>query len=212
MFTKGADRTRDCDVQMKDNADRLRQFLREHEAPLLVRMRHFVRSANLAHGADVQDAAVDLLADVTVQAIEHAGRFDGDRQPMAWILGIAANLVRQRQAAAARQFRRESFIRDLAGPGMGCLTDEELFDRVARVSAPGPQSDLEDQESVDSILSLVDADDREVLRLAILCGLSGAALASALGIRPGAARSRLHRALNRLRQAWSNKEADDDGG
>jgi DNA-directed RNA polymerase specialized sigma24 family protein len=48
------------------------------------------------------------------------------------------------------------------------------------------------------------------LRLAVLHDLTGEALAQELGIKPGAARVRLHRALNRLREAWPRRL--EDGG
>jgi RNA polymerase sigma-70 factor (ECF subfamily) len=60
---------------------------------------------------------------------------------------------------------------------------------------------LEADENVRALLANVSADDAHVLRLAILNGLDGEALARELSITPGAARVRLHRALTRLRRA-----------
>ncbi|MEO8392787.1 MAG: hypothetical protein ABI700_07325 [Chloroflexota bacterium] len=50
-----------------------------------------------------------------------------------------------------------------------------------------------------------------MLRLAILSGLDGDALARELGVTAGAARVRLHRALNRLRRtAQAEKDHGDE--
>jgi RNA polymerase sigma factor (sigma-70 family) len=49
-------------------------------------------------------------------------------------------------------------------------------------------------------------DDRNVLELAFLRDLDGEALAKELGIRPGAARVRLHRALLRLRDKMQRRQ------
>jgi RNA polymerase sigma-70 factor (ECF subfamily) len=55
--------------------------------------------------------------------------------------------------------------------------------------------------AVAALLEHVPVSDREVLRLALIHELDGESLARALGVRPGAARVRLHRALGRLREA-----------
>jgi DNA-directed RNA polymerase specialized sigma24 family protein len=70
---------------------------------------------------------------------------------------------------------------------------------------------LENDEQVNAMMAGVSPDDQRVLRLAILHGLDGEALAEALGCNPGAARVRLHRALNRLRTSYlARKEVGDE--
>jgi len=58
-------------------------------------------------------------------------------------------------------------------------------------------------QAAEELLGLVSEPDRQVLRLAIVEGLSGRELAAQLGITEGAARVRLHRAKQQLRRTYS---------
>jgi RNA polymerase sigma-70 factor (ECF subfamily) len=69
-----------------------------------------------------------------------------------------------------------------------------------------PNFDLETNEQVNLMLAGVAESDRQVLRMAILHELNGDSLARELGVTPGAARVRLHRALNRLRESQIMRE------
>jgi RNA polymerase sigma factor (sigma-70 family) len=190
------------------NQDLIRQFIAGESETLLGTLRYYVVRAGLADGRDAAPVASELLDEVVVQALEHAERFRPSGQPMAWLLGIAANLIRRRQAERATRDRREPLVRDLCSSAQDALSEDELFDRVASLSAGGPIADWEANEAASAILAHVSADDRRVLQLAVLHGLNGEALAQELGIKPGAARVRLHRALNRLRQAWPGRPKD----
>lgn len=61
---------------------------------------------------------------------------------------------------------------------------------------------MEADEAVAEILGRISSDDAQVIRLAVLHDLNGEELGRVLDITRGAARVRLHRALNRLRAAW----------
>jgi RNA polymerase sigma factor (sigma-70 family) len=184
------------------NQDLLRQFIAGESEALLGTLRYYVVRAGLADGRDAAPVAIELLNEVVVQALEHADRFRPSGQPMAWLLGIAANLIRRRQAERATRDRREPLVRDLCSSAQDGVSEDELFDRVASLAAGGPIADWEADEAASAILAHVSANDRRVLQLAVLHGLNGEGLAQELGIKPGAARVRLHRALNRLREAW----------
>jgi RNA polymerase sigma factor (sigma-70 family) len=184
------------------NQDLLRQFIAGESEALLGTLRYYVVRAGLADGRDAAPVATELLNEVVVQALEHADRFRPSGQPMAWLLGIAANLIRRRQAERATRERREPLVRDLCSSAQDGVSEDELFDRVASLAAGGPIADWEANEAASAILAHVSANDRRVLQLAVLHGLNGEGLAQELGIKPGAARVRLHRALNRLREAW----------
>ena len=184
------------------NQDLLRQFIAGESEALLGTLRYYVVRAGLADGRDTALAAVELLNKVVVEALEHADRFKPSGQPMAWLLGIAANLIRRGQAERVIRNRREPLVRDLYSGAQDALSEDELFDRVSSLAAGGPIEDWEANEAASAILAHVSEGDRRVLRLAVLHDLNGKALAQELGIKPGAARVRLHRALNRLREAW----------
>jgi len=190
------------------NQDLLRQFIAGESETLLGTLRYYLVRAGLADGRDATPLAIELLDEVVVQALEHAERFRPSGQPMAWLLGIAANLIRRRQAERATRDRREPLVRDLCSSTQDALSEDELFDRVASLAAGEPIADWEANEAASAILAHVSADDRRVLQLAVLHEMSGEALGQELGIKPGAARVRLHRALNRLRRAWPGWSED----
>ncbi len=179
---------------------RLREFIQEESEALLGTLRFYVVRAGLAETRQAAHVAADeLLSEVVVEALSHAGRFRPDAQPKAWLLGIAANLIKRRQADLARRDRREPLVRDMMPDHEGTMSEDELFDRLAALSTGDPAANLEQDEAVSALLAHLSGDDRRVITLAVLHGLDGRALAQELGIQPGAARVRLHRALGRLR-------------
>lgn len=192
------------------NCDRLRRFIEAESETLLGTLRVYVLRAGLAGGEGAARAAADLLSDLTVEALEHADRFRPSGQPMAWLLGIAANLIKRRQARRATDHRREPLVRDLYTRNQALLSEGELFDRLAAASAPGPADAVEMRDRVSDMLSHVSESDRQVLHLAILHDLSGEELAAELGVTPGAARVRLHRALNRLLELMEDARTTDE--
>jgi RNA polymerase sigma factor (sigma-70 family) len=193
------------------NQSLLRHFIEEETTALLGTLQFYVVRAGLVNGQGATLAAVELLNKVVVEALEHADRFRPSGQPMAWLLGIAANLIKREQAERARRERREPLVRDLYPSLQDTLSEDELFDRLATLAATDPGKALERDDAVSAILGHVSENDQTVLRLAILYGLDGRAVAQELGIKPGAARVRLHRALNRLRDALARDGITEDG-
>lgn len=185
----------------------LESIAAEREA-LLGTLRLYVLRAGLAQGQGVDAAAEELLGEVTMQAAASADRFRPAARPMPWVLGIAANLIKRQQVARAKRATREPLVADLAGRRSEGLSEAELFDRLGAVAATNPGQELEADEAVAEMLARVSRDDAEVIRLAVLHDLNGAELGRVLDITPGAARVRLHRALNRLRAAWLPGEVD----
>lgn len=185
-------------VTSVDPRDRLRAFFQAESESLRPSLRRYVVSA----GLNVQpiDAVVDdLLQDVVVQALEAADKFDVSRNPVPWILKIAANLCQRRRVDQAKQRRRFSDAAGRQGAGQRDAEDIEgasIFDRLAALA--DPEEYLSGQQQAASWLDLVSASDRLVLKNAVLQDMDGAELAAALKITPGAARVRLHRAIERL--------------
>lgn len=186
------------------NDQRLKAFIEAEAEALLGTLRFYVLRAGLAAGDAIPQAAQELLNEVVVEALDHAGRFRPDGEPKAWLLGIAANLVKRRQADLAKRQRREPLAADLAVADEAAISEDDLFDQLADLAdraQDGPEAQVEAQAQVDWLLAHVSAEDAHLLRLAVLHDLDGAMLARALDVSPGAARVRLHRALNRLRAA-----------
>ncbi|MBZ0283217.1 MAG: sigma-70 family RNA polymerase sigma factor [Anaerolineae bacterium] len=185
-----------------NKSSRLRQFIEAESGGMLGTLRFYLYRAGLGgRGQPLDAAANELLSEVVAEALAHEDRFIPTGQPRAWLLGIAANLVRRRQVEFARRDQREPLVRDLY-PGLEeAMSDDELFDWMIQRADVDTVEELERDQSAAALLNAVSPDDARVLRLAILNGLDGDSLARMLGISPGAARVRLHRALNRLRAA-----------
>jgi RNA polymerase sigma factor (sigma-70 family) len=195
----------------RDNGTRLRRFLEAETEALLGTLRLYVLRAGLAADQGASLAAVELLNEVVVEALAHADRFRPSGQPRAWLLGIAANLIKRKQVARAKRDRREPLAHDLIPGSHQTMAEDEVFDRLAVLASEDPARELAASQQVEAILAHVSESDRQVVRLAVLHELSGQELARALGTTPGAARVRLHRALSRLRAAWPGTEAAENG-
>jgi RNA polymerase sigma-70 factor (ECF subfamily) len=133
--------------------------------------------------------AADLTADVFVAVIESAGSYRPSRgEPVAWLFGIARNVVAGERRRRAKELRMAARIRGrelLAADDVAAL--HELIDREA-----AGRELLHD-------LSRLPESERAVLELVALDGLSVGEAGQALGIGPVAARVRLHRARRRMR-------------
>jgi RNA polymerase sigma factor (sigma-70 family) len=188
---------------LTDNRQLLIQFLEAETDTLAATLRMYNWRAGLPSD---EDAASELLNAVVIEALEHAARFDPSRPPRAWLLGIAANLVRQQQTQAAKLNRREPLIHDMVTPEQTALSEDELFDCLVEVVQQGMAREVEERSGLAAALALLSPADRQIVRLYASGELDGDALAQALHVTPGAARVRLHRALTRLRRVWSHEE------
>jgi RNA polymerase sigma factor (sigma-70 family) len=137
------------------------------------------------------EQAADLVADVFLEVIESADRYDPRRgEPIAWVMGIAVNLVaaeRRRRGSEARALRRVSGQRLLAADDYAELEAQIDAARAAR--------------ALHEAIAGLPAGERDLLALVCIDGLAPAAAARALGIRPAAGRMRLARARRKVRGA-----------
>jgi RNA polymerase sigma factor (sigma-70 family) len=167
-------------AEITSDLDAFERFYRQH----MEAVQRFV-----ARRVDDPYLAADLTADVFVAAIESAGSYRRSRgEPVAWLFGIARNVVAAEHRRQAKELRTVARIRGRE------LVDE---DDVARLH------ELIDSESAGRELlrdlAGLPAGERAVLELVALDGLSVAEAGQALGIGAVAARVRLHRARRRLR-------------
>jgi RNA polymerase sigma-70 factor (ECF subfamily) len=136
------------------------------------------------------DLAEDLTAEVFLRALKSADRFDPSRgTPRAWLFRIAQNALRDHQ----RQARRRAVV------SMTALRDLEW-------ESPSPEERLLWEEEVARLLSALaelPSNDREIIGLCYGSDLSVAEAGEVLGLSDTAARTRLWRALGRLRQVLS---------
>lgn len=159
--------------------DALEAFYREH----LESVQRYV-----ARRVGTPEEAADLTADIFLAAIEASSRYRGDgAAPLAWLYGIARNVVADHYRSAARADRAVQRIEGRA------LLDEGAIERIA-----GRLDDQRTARALVSHLQGLPASQRAVVELVAVDGLTLTEAATALGISAGNARIRYHRARRRL--------------
>jgi RNA polymerase sigma factor (sigma-70 family) len=142
------------------------------------------------NAADAEEAAQDGF----VKAYRALGRFRRGAPLKPWLLRIVANEARNRRRAAGRR--------------------EALALRVAAQDRPGdavpsPEAALLERESRAQLLAAIERlsdDHRDAIACRYLLELSEEETAAALGVRRGTVKSRLARALERLRVELEGEE------
>ncbi len=133
--------------------------------------------------ADAEDAAQDAF----VKAYYALERFRAGKSFRPWILRIVSNEAKNRTRSARR---REG------------LALRAAWDRPSGDAAPSPEAAVIDRETAEELLEALAGlkeDDRLIIAYRYFLQLSEAETATALDIRPGTVKSRLSRALARLR-------------
>ena len=147
------------------------------------------RTAVLLAGGAAE--AEDAVQEAFVKAHRALGRFRADAPFRPWLLVIVANEARNRRRSAAR---RQSLALRLAE------------DRPAGEAAPSPEAAVLDHERRAELLAALERlrpEDREVIGCRYLLELSEAETAEVLRCPKGTVKSRLSRALERLRTAMT---------
>ena len=158
--------------------DAFEQLVRRHQQLAFRTALVLARNA-----ADAEEAAQDAF----VKAWRALPRFDPERPFRPWLLAIVANEARNRRRAAGR---REALALRASASGKGvCAT------------APPELALLVAERHGDLLAALgrLDERDRQVIACRYLLERSQAETAAALGCRAGTVKSRLSRALERLR-------------
>jgi RNA polymerase sigma-70 factor (ECF subfamily) len=150
-------------------------LIRAHQEPVF-------RLAYLIVG-DADDAE-DIAQEAFVRAWRHLGRFDSTRPLRPWLLAITANLARNRRRSAGRYFSAL----------MRTFQDQPAQADVEEHHSQG----LEAGELWRAVRSLRPA-DQQIVYLRYFLELSTAETAEALQIAEGTVKSRLKRALEKLR-------------
>ena len=132
---------------------------------------------------DAEDAAQEGF----IKAHRALGTFRTGAEPRPWLLQIVANEARNRVRSAGRRHQLELRLAEGYRPGG---------------AAPSPEAAAVASEDSARLLGFVNAlsdEDRLVITSRYLLELSGEETAAALGIPEGTVKSRLSRALARLR-------------
>ena len=150
------------------------------------------RTAYLLAGnaADAEEAAQDGF----VKAHRALGRFRRGAELRPWLLRIVANEARNRRRSAGRRERLALRAFEENRPGDAVPSPE-----AALLAREGQQRLLEALEGLPD-------DHRDAIACRYLLELSEEETAAALGIRRGTVKSRLARALARLRESLEGEE------
>jgi RNA polymerase sigma-70 factor (ECF subfamily) len=130
------------------------------------------------------DEAEDAAQDAFIRAHAALNRFDVTRPLRPWLLTITANLARNRRRAAGRYWAAlQRLVR--AEP--------------ERLHAAAPPPSPDDSQLLWQAIRRLKPAEQELIYLRYFLELPEAELAAALNVAPGTVKSRLHRALVRLR-------------
>jgi len=130
-------------------------------------------------------AAEEVTAAAFERAYRKRKRFDPRRgEPRAWLFGIARN-------AALDELRRRG-------------REAELMSEPADLESLGAHEGAERDErrlAVSAALERLQPSERELIALKFFAGLANAEIAQVLGLSESNAGTKLHRAMNKLREA-----------
>ncbi len=128
-------------------------------------------------------AAEDVLQDAFVQAVAHVDRLDDVASPRAWLFRVAKHM-------AINHLRKKPILADVA------------WDDLVQ----WPNTEDERLEAMRGAIETLTPDHRETLLLRWYDELAYEEIAQILQIPVGTVRSRLHHALQKLRQHMDRKE------
>lgn len=129
------------------------------------------------------DQARDAVSETMARAVTAVGGYVGDDSGFTpWLFGICRHVVADLQRTAWRPLPPRLLRHDADLPGAA----EALIDE-------------EERSAVRSAFERLDPDERELLELRVVAGLSSAEVAGILGKQPSAVRMAQKRALARLR-------------
>jgi len=138
-------------------------------------------------GPDAEDAVQEAM----VKAYRHLGRFRPGSPFRPWFLAIVANEARNRRRASGRHDAVGLRLRDRAGSADSSWVGSAEEHALARAQ----------QVRLLAAVAALTERDREIVALRYFAGLTEAETAEALQCARGTVKSRLSRAIDRLRDA-----------
>ena len=168
-------------------------LVRRYEGELYGYLRRYLGDASLAE---------DVFQNTFLQVYVKSGQYEAGRPVRPWLYTIATN---QAIDALRRNGRHQALSLDQQREE---LADGELSSLVETLESngPGPLDAAQGQERREKIRASVERLPeflRQVLLLAYYQGLKYREIADILGIPVGTVKSRLHAALVKLQETWS---------
>lgn len=171
-------------MRLNDDPAALEAFYRRHVDAV---MRFVVRRVSDPH------LAADLTADIFLAVLDSAHTYAPNRgSEIAWLYGIARNVVSAQHRKAAREARMTSRV-----AGRRLMDDDDLARMEERIDAERRM-----RGALEAMQGLPEG-ERAVLELVVIDQLTVTEAAKALGIRHVTARVRLHRARRALENVAS---------
>lgn len=143
------------------------------------------------------DEARDAAQEGFVRAYGAIGRFRPGAEPRPWLLRIVANAARNRRRAAGRQ---------------ASLALRSAQDRPSDGAAPSPEVAVlagERRAELLAAINRLNEDDRRIITLRWFADLSEREMAAVLDVPAGTVKSRLSRAMERLRATVGRETTND---
>jgi RNA polymerase sigma factor (sigma-70 family) len=180
---------------------RIRAAIEEEHEPLLRSIAVLVaKSGRDLRWPEVMEIASEVFHEAVQVALKHAERFDPTRSAAAWVRGIAARLLLTRRRTEARVRRCIP----------AAVLGEEAWAAALGRHCTGPtDSAVAGRLDLEQALARISADERRAIEFRYYEGLDGEELAAALQVfTPGAARTRVCRALQALRTHFAPAEEE----
>ncbi|TDE53135.1 sigma-70 family RNA polymerase sigma factor [Nonomuraea mesophila] len=171
-------------MRLNEDPEAFEAFYRRHIDAV---MKFVVRRVSDPH------LAADLTADIFLAALDSAHTYvPGRGSEIAWLYGVARNVVSARHRQAAREARAAGRV-----AGRRLMDDDDLVRMEERVDAERRM-----RGALEAMQGLPDG-ERAVLELVVIDQLTVTEAAKALGIKQVTARVRLHRARRALENVAS---------
>lgn len=153
------------------------QLVRAHQEPLF-------RLAYLVLGKSFTvDDAEDVVQEAFVRAFLNLGQFDDERPLRPWLMGIVANLARNRRRSAGRYW----------------AALKRWWQNYDQTATPPAHERRSEAHELWQAVQQLGAQAQEVIYLSYFLELSVAEMAAAIGVPEGTIKSRLYRARQQLR-------------
>ena len=200
---------------------KLVQVIEESHEKLLTSIRVLIWKMGMAGSREeADDLSHEILNETVLTAIKIEERYDSTKSIHAWLMGIAANKIKEMRNKEIRRGKRTGSVtenyqhiqeKSVSGRKKESeqITEDEMIDYLAAHSAANNSLNNKIHISFDELISLVGLDDSDVLKLAFVYNLKGKDLAATLKISEGAANVRLSRAIKRLQQAYLASEVSE---
>lgn len=134
-----------------------------------------------------REAAQDAVQDTALEAFKNIIKLKNESAAKAWFFGILYNIC--------KRFQREKYQAD--------FTPLELCEELS--SADSNENVLIGLDLI-RLINTLSEQEREIVLLSVVCGYSGKEIAEVTGIPHGTVRSKLSRALAKLREETEGRK------